>query len=80
MIITQVSPTERELARRGYRDTVEIKIDGSTVLEFPDGEPEDNNMSRNFNDIYGIVNVLKQVHAAGVAGESLAVIFEEVGE
>ena len=80
MIITQVSLTEEEMERRDYRDALQIKIDGSIALQFHDGEPEDNNTGRNFNDIYSIIHVLKQVHAAGAAGESLAVIFEEVGE
>ena len=80
MIITQVSLTEEEMERRDYRDAITIKINGSIALQFHDGEPEDNTMGRNFNDIYSIINVLKQAHAAGVAGESLTVVLEEVNE
>ena len=48
-----------------------ISIDGTKVLNFCDGEPEDNNLGRNFNDCYIIPDILKKVHEAGLRGEPL---------
>ena len=40
-------------------------------LRFRDGEPEDNNLSRNFSDIYNIESIIKEAHNAGLKGEEL---------
>jgi len=37
------------------------------------GEIEDNNLCRNFNDCYGIVELLKEAHEAGKRGEVLEI-------
>lgn len=41
-----------------------IKIDGKIELQFIDGEPEDNTLSRNFSDCYKIGQLLRE--ASGV--------------
>ena len=63
--------TEEEIERRDYRDAVEILIDGKKVFSVGDGESEDNNLSRNFNDCYGIDGIIKQAYEAGMDKEKL---------
>ena len=40
---------------------------------FLDGEPEDSNLSRDFNDVYNIENLMLLAYEAGKAGEELTV-------
>lgn len=47
---------------------------GSRVaLSFHDGEPEDANIARDFNDVLSIPDIIKLAHQAGVHGEVLNV-------
>lgn len=57
----------------GCGSCIEIFIDGKRVFTVSDGEPEDNTLNRNFNDCYGILDLLRQVHEAGKRGETLEV-------
>ena len=49
-------------------------------LRFEDGEPEDNNMSRNFSDIFAIKDLIKIAYNAGKNGEELEIIEKEIDE
>ena len=49
-------------------------------LRFEDGEPEDNNMSRNFSDIFLIKDLIKIAYNAGKNGEELKIIEKEIDE
>ncbi len=80
MIITQISLTEKAVAERDYCNIYVIEIDGKTVFSVSDGDPEDNNLSRNFNDVYGLLNLLIRVHEAGTKGEKLIIEQKEVEE
>lgn len=51
------------------RSSIEILIDGKRVFYVHDGEPEDNNLSRNFSACYTIVELLKRAYEAGKRGE-----------
>lgn len=48
----------------------------SASLSFFDGEPEDNTIARNFNDIYGFDEIVKMAHEAGKRGEELVFTHE----
>jgi len=74
MKITEITLTEQQLKDRDYSDRYEIKIDGISVFAVADGEPEDNTLSRNFNDVYKIQEIIEIVYEAGKNGEEL--IFE----
>lgn len=53
-------------------DELSIHVDGNGVknsLHFANGEPEDNNMSRNFSDVRRIADLIIQAYEAGKAGE-----------
>lgn len=47
-------------------------------LRFENGEPEDNNMSRNFSDIFLIKDLIKIAYNAGKNGEELEIIEKEI--
>lgn len=53
-----------------YRDFVCIKIDGKIVASFADGEPEDNSLGRNFNDVHKIGELMKLAFEAGKNDDS----------
>lgn len=40
-----------------YRSLLKIEVDGKEKMNFLDGEPEDANLSRDFNDCYSIPNL-----------------------
>lgn len=52
-------------------DTTEISLD------FQEGEPEDNNLSRNFSDIYLISKLIRMAYDAGKRGEECLYFVEE---
>ena len=53
-------------------------MNGSEVALFFDGEPEDANLSRNFNDCWGIIALMEQAWKAGKAGETFDYSAEEI--
>lgn len=56
-------------------NVVTIYVDEKEVFSVHDGEPEDNNLYRNFSDVLGIPDLMKMAYEAGKAGE--AFILEE---
>lgn len=54
-----------------YRERYELIINGEVVFAVFDGEPEDNTIGRNFNDVYKLEDIIKKVHEAGVRQEPL---------
>ncbi len=80
MKVTVISLTEKELERRDYSDILGIEIDGKSVFMVNDGEPEDANLRRDFNDCLKIPALLKQAHEAGVKGEPFEIETTKVDE
>ena len=72
MEITTITLSDIGLEARDWQGTYAIKFDDKTIFEVWDGEPEDNNISRNFNDIYSIPKLLQQVYEIGKRGEELS--------
>lgn len=56
-----------------FRSSYELKINDVKALCFWDGEPEDNTLSRNFNDVYNILKVIIEAFEAGRQGENLVI-------
>jgi len=54
------------------RSRIDFHI-GNKEYSFCDGEPEDNGLCRNFNDIYSIPEMLKAAHKAGKEGRELKI-------
>lgn len=71
MEVTIITLSDEGLEARDWRDTYAIKFDGKTVFSVGDGEPEDNNISRNFSDIYSIPKLLQEVYEAGRRNEQV---------
>ena len=69
MKIIVTSRTEEEIEKCDYRDAYEIKINGERVFKVRDDEPEDNNLSRSFSDVYNIPDLLQLAYEAGKNGE-----------
>ena len=73
MKISIETPTEEGVIDRDYRYFLNIFIDEKSVFSVFDGEPEDNNLSRNFSDCWGISKLLKRVFEAGKNNEQLEI-------
>ena len=59
------------------RNFLIIKVDGAEGINMLDGEPEDANLSRDFNCAYAIPELMRQAHEAGLRGEPLEIDEEE---
>ena len=73
MKITFISLTEEEVINRDHCDLFAIEINGEKVFCVYDGELEDNRLSRNFNDIYKLQEIIFKVYMAGKNGEQLKI-------
>ena len=73
MHVKVITPSDETLKERDYRVYLEIEIEGKESLSFYDGEPEDNSLSRNFNDVYKITDLLRRAHDAGKNGEPFTI-------
>lgn len=74
MKIEIISRSSETLEEYDYNDKLQIKIDGNLVFEVRDGEPEDNNLSRNFNDCWNIEDLMLMAYEAGKRRENFEVI------
>ena len=66
MIVIIKTLTDEAVERRDYCSAYTIDIDGKKVFQVYDGEPEDNNLFRNFSDIYGIPEIIYRSNNRGV--------------
>lgn len=63
---------------RDHCDGIEIHVNGKRVFGAYDGEPEDNNLCRNFNECYNIDTLMQMAYEAGRAGESFEIVSGEL--
>ena len=80
MKVLLVSLTDEAQERRDYRDCLEISIDGKAVFEVYDGEPEDATLARDFNDCWGIPELMEKAYLAGIANEDFLIERREEDE
>ncbi|WP_186648930.1 hypothetical protein [Fluviispira vulneris] len=66
--------------RRDGRIFLEIEVDGETMFYVRDGEAEDNNLYRNFNDCFSVTELMELAYDAGKNGEEFVLIKEEIEE
>ena len=78
MKVEIISLTEEEVAKRDYRDVLKITVDGKKVFWVSDGELEDANLSRDFNDCWKISRLMEKAYEAGKNGETFTIENEEV--
>ena len=72
------SRDEDRLDEYDYKDGVEYHADGEIILSFYDGEPEDNNLSRNFRYAFNISSLAILAWKAGLKGEALNITHEDL--
>jgi hypothetical protein len=80
MKIEEITSSDKFHKKNDYRSFLEIKINDKTVMKFCDGEPEDNNLCRNFSDAYNIVSMLKEAYEAGKNGETFEVSERQIDD
>jgi hypothetical protein len=69
MIVEVKTPSEELEADRDYRSFLSIEVNGSESFSVFDGEPEDANLSRDFNACHSIVGLMELAYEAGKRGE-----------
>ena len=80
MDVEVITLTKEAVSKWKYRNSLEIRIDGKKAVMFLDGEAEDANLRRDFNDCYKIPELIRKAHEAGARGEVLSVTTREVDE
>ncbi len=80
MKVKQTVFSEKGLKKWDWRSMLKIEINGKKEFWFLDGEPEDANCNRDFNDVYKIVKAMKRAYEAGVAGENFEIEKVEVND
>lgn len=80
MKIKVLSLTEEAIEERDYRDVFAIEIDDKRQFKVQDGEPEDGNLGRDFNDCFKIPELMRMAYEAGKNGEKFEIVNEEVEE
>ncbi len=72
MKVEAISLTEAALEDQEWRDAYKIKVDGVTRFRAYDGEPEDNNLGRNFSDVYSVPELMQEAYRAALRGEDFS--------
>ncbi|MDQ0174413.1 hypothetical protein [Bacillus chungangensis] len=54
------------------REALTIQVNGKTLFNVFDGEPEDRLLMRDFNDCYNIVDLMRLAYQAGRDGEGFS--------
>lgn len=77
MKVEVITRSEKCLEDMDYQDRMKILVDGNVVFDVYDGEHEDNNLARNFNDCYDAHHLLRMGWRAGKAGEEFEMTISE---
>lgn len=80
MKVKIITLTDNGLENHDYRELFAIEIDGKKEFCAVDGEPEDNTLSRNFNNVRLIGQLMEKAYNAGKNGEKLTFEREKVDE
>ena len=56
-----------------YREASKIEADNGVSASFMDGETEDANISRDFNDVYQIQYLIERANQLGLEGKTVAI-------
>lgn len=76
MKLKEVRRSDKAVIFCDYRECLEIWMDDKLVFSVHDGEPEDNNLCRNFSHCNSVLSLLEQAYTAGKNGEDLEIIIE----
>lgn len=72
--------SEEAIKENDYNDCIEITFDDKDVFRVHDGEPEDNNLSRNFSNCYNVSSLMEQCYKNGVNGIEMEFQYQEEEE
>ncbi len=73
MVVVVKTPNKEAVAARDYRHYLTILVDGKQLFDAWDGEPEDSNLSRDFNACYSIPDLMELAYEAGKRGEEFTI-------
>ena len=65
--------SEKGLENRDYKNILTILIDGVERFSVMDGEPEDSNLNRDFNDCWNVPDLMRSAYEAGKNGETFEI-------
>ncbi len=71
MKVTVFSRSDEQLDQNDYQDCLEIKVNGKRRFRVHDGELEDGNLARDFNDCFKITELMKEAFDSGKNGENI---------
>ena len=77
MIVEMTTRAEEFFDEYDCRDFVSIAIGGQVHFSVHDGEPEDNNLGRNFGDCHSVASLMQLAWEAGKDGESFEIVNRE---
>ena len=80
MKVSVTTLTDFAIKQRDYQEVLEIHINGKSCFSVSDGEPEDANLSRDFNDCWNIPELMKEAFEAGKNGEEFEIKNLQVDE
>ena len=73
MKVKVTKSSNKFMENHDYRSFFVVEVDGKTKVNFLNGEPEDANISRDFNGVYSIPGLMKSAHDAGKNGEDFSI-------
>lgn len=65
--------TVKTSTNEDFKRSYSIEVDGKVVFSVWDGEPEDNNLGRNFKSVYGIPTLLELMNTYGRSGGTIEI-------
>lgn len=71
VVFKAISSTEDDCF--DYREAYKIEADNGVSASFMDGEPEDANISRDFNDVYQIQYLIERANQLGLEGKTVTI-------
>ncbi len=80
MKIETISLSSEGIVKNDFQSILQIKFDDKEMFYVHDGEPEDNNLGRNFNACVKIPEMLKIVYDAGKEGREVTFVNTKVDE
>jgi len=80
MKVIETISSDKFSEEHDYRSLLRIQIENGRKMEFYDGELEDANLSRDFNDCYLIIDFMKLAYEAGKNGEEFIIETKEIDD
>lgn len=71
VVFKAISSTEDDCF--DYREAYKIEADNGVSASFMDGDTEDANISRDFNDVYQIQYLIERANQLGLEGKTVAI-------